>query len=96
MSQTNSTSSESERLWHEVRGNNHGNDKAKKSPPPTRELGSSANKRLRDQGQLPGVIYGHKEAVVPIKLNRKEVVRHLDHGTHLFELVARRRESKTC
>jgi large subunit ribosomal protein L25 len=50
------------------------------------ELGSRANKRLRDQGQLPGVIYGHKEAVVPIKMNRKEVVTHLDRGTHLFEL----------
>jgi large subunit ribosomal protein L25 len=50
------------------------------------ELGSRANKRLRDQGQLPGVIYGHKQDVVPIKLNRKEVVNHLNHGTHLFEL----------
>jgi large subunit ribosomal protein L25 len=50
------------------------------------ELGTRANKRLRDQGLLPGVIYGHKEAVVPIKLNRKEVVNHLNHGTHLFEL----------
>lgn len=50
------------------------------------ELGSRANKRLRDSGILPGVIYGHKEAVVPIKLNRKEVVTHLNRGTHLFEL----------
>ena len=29
------------------------------------ELGSRANKRLRDAGLLPGVIYGHKEAIVP-------------------------------
>ena len=29
------------------------------------ELGSRANKRLRDAGLVPGVIYGHKEAVVP-------------------------------
>lgn len=50
------------------------------------ELGSRANKRLRDAGLLPGVIYGHKEAVVPIKLNRKEVVTHLNRGAHLFEL----------
>jgi large subunit ribosomal protein L25 len=35
---------------------------------------------------LPGVIYGHKEAVVPVTLPRKEVVNHLNHGTHLFEL----------
>ena len=50
------------------------------------ELGSRANKRLRDAGMLPGVIYGHKEAVVPVTLPRKEVVNHLSHGTHLFEL----------
>lgn len=51
------------------------------------ELGSRANKRLRDSGLLPGVIYGHKEAVVPITLPKKEVVNHLNHGAHLFELA---------
>lgn len=50
------------------------------------ELGSRANKRLRDAGKLPGVIYGHKEAVVPITLNRKEVQGHISHGAHLFEV----------
>jgi len=53
---------------------------------PRPELGSRANKRLRDAGMLPGVIYGHKEAVVPVTLPKKEVVNHLSHGTHLFEL----------
>jgi large subunit ribosomal protein L25 len=51
---------------------------------PRTQLGSRANKRLRDSGKLPGVIYGHKEAVVPITLPKKEVVNHLEHGTHLF------------
>ena len=50
------------------------------------ELGSRANKRLRDAGFVPGVIYGHKEAVVPVTLPKKEVVNHLNHGTHLFEV----------
>ena len=27
-----------------------------------------------DSGKLPGVIYGHKEAVVPVTLPKKEVV----------------------
>lgn len=54
---------------------------------PRDQLGSRANKRLRDQGMLPGVIYGHKQAVVPITLPKKEVVRHLDKGTHLFALT---------
>src|SRR5436309_2954195 len=31
------------------------------------ELGSRANKRLRDSGFIPGVIYGHKQSVVHIK-----------------------------
>jgi large subunit ribosomal protein L25 len=51
------------------------------------ELGSRANKRLRDSGLLPGVIYGHKEAVIPVTLPKKEVVNHLDHGAHLFDLT---------
>jgi large subunit ribosomal protein L25 len=51
------------------------------------QLGSRANKRLRDSGKLPGVIYGHKLDVVPITLPKKEVVRHLNHGAHLFALT---------
>jgi len=50
------------------------------------ELGSRANKRLRDAGLLPGVVYGHKEAVVPVTLTHKEVVNHLNRGLHLFDL----------
>ena len=53
---------------------------------PGGELGSRANKRLRDAGLLPGVIYGHKEAVVPVTLPKKEVVIQLNKGTHLFDL----------
>jgi large subunit ribosomal protein L25 len=50
------------------------------------ELGSRANKRLRDSGKLPGVIYGHKQDVVPIVLTRKEMALHIAHGSHLFAL----------
>ncbi len=50
------------------------------------QLGSRANKRLRDAGKLPGVIYGHKEAVVPVTLPKKEVVNHINRGAHVFEL----------
>jgi large subunit ribosomal protein L25 len=53
---------------------------------PRSQLGSRANKRLRDGGKLPGVIYAHTEAVVPITLPKKEVVTHLERGTHLFAL----------
>src|SRR4051795_4558835 len=54
---------------------------------PRPELGSRANKRLRDRGFVPGVIYGHKEAVVPVTLPKKELVGHLNHGTHVFSLA---------
>jgi large subunit ribosomal protein L25 len=51
------------------------------------ELGSRRNQRLRDAGFVPGVIYGHKEAVVPVTLPKKELVGHLNHGAHLFSLA---------
>jgi large subunit ribosomal protein L25 len=50
------------------------------------ELGSRANKRLRDAGFVPGVIYGHKEAVIPVTLAKKELAGHLGRGAHLFDL----------
>ena len=49
-------------------------------------LGSRANKRLRDQGFIPGVVYGHKEAVVPVTLPKKELSTHLARGAHVFDL----------
>src|SRR4051812_12996965 len=53
---------------------------------PRSELGSRANRRLRDKGLLPGVVYGHKEAVVPVTLPKKELVTHLHKGVHVFDL----------
>ena len=52
-----------------------------------KELGSRANKRLRDSGFVPGVVYGHKEAVIPVTLPKKELTNHIDHGAHLFDLA---------
>jgi large subunit ribosomal protein L25 len=51
------------------------------------ELGSRANKRLRDAGFIPGVIYGHKEAVVPVTLEKKALSGHLNKGAHVFDLA---------
>jgi large subunit ribosomal protein L25 len=53
---------------------------------PRPALGSRANKRLRDTGKVPGVVYGHKEAVVPVTLPKKELVNHLNKGAHVFDL----------
>jgi len=49
-------------------------------------LGSRKVKRLRDQGLVPGVVYGHKEAVVPVTLPKKELATHIDRGAHVFDL----------
>lgn len=43
---------------------------------PRTGTGSRASKRVRAQGLIPGVIYGHKEAVVNVALPAKE----LDHA----------------
>jgi large subunit ribosomal protein L25 len=61
---------------------------------PRPELGSRANKRLRDAGLLPGVIYGHKEAVVPVTLPRKETVNQLKRGAHVFDLAVEGKSEK--
>ncbi len=50
------------------------------------ELGSRANKRLRDSGKLPGVIYGHKQDVLPVSFNRKELSDLIAKGAHIFEV----------
>ena len=49
-------------------------------------LGSRKVKRLRDQGLVPGVVYGHKEAVVPVSLRKKELSTHISRGAHVFDL----------
>jgi large subunit ribosomal protein L25 len=58
------------------------------------ELGTRASKRIREAGGLPGVIYGHKESVIPVTLPKKEVVTHLGHGAHLFDLSLDGRSEK--
>ena len=50
------------------------------------ELGSRAMKRIRDKGMIPAVIYGHKQAVLPITLDKREVSSHINKGAHLFDL----------
>ena len=53
---------------------------------PREGIGSRKVKRLRDQGLIPGVVYGHKEAVVPVTLPKKELTTHIDRGAHVFDL----------
>lgn len=50
------------------------------------QKGTRAMRRLRSEGLLPGVIYGHKQSVLPISLDRRELSKQLSHGAHVFEI----------
>lgn len=53
----------------------------------TRErLGSRYAKRLRAAGQLPAVVYGHKQEPTPVTLDAREAVRHISKGEKVFSL----------
>lgn len=49
-------------------------------------LGSRANARLRKNGIVPAVVYGHKQDNLALQINRKELATHIAHGAHLFNL----------
>jgi large subunit ribosomal protein L25 len=48
--------------------------------------GTRVARRLRKGGRIPAVIYGHKQAVVPVTLSRDDVVRMVKSPGHLAEL----------
>jgi large subunit ribosomal protein L25 len=48
--------------------------------------GTQATRKLRKQGLIPAVVYGHKEAVVPLALDRKEVETALRHNVRVVDL----------
>ncbi len=50
------------------------------------KLGSRYATRLREQGQLPGVVYGHKQDPVHIAVDAKALREILHEGAHLIEV----------
>ena len=48
--------------------------------------GSRYSRRLRDEGSLPAIVYGHKEDPMSIALNMHETMLHLQKGEKVFEL----------
>jgi large subunit ribosomal protein L25 len=48
--------------------------------------GTRAARRLRRAGQVPAIVYGHKQAPVPITVPREEVARLVKRAGHLAEL----------
>ena len=50
------------------------------------EAGRQANKRLRRQGSIPAVLYGHGEASISLSIKREEVATALRHSGKIVEL----------
>ena len=48
--------------------------------------GTRVARRLRKSGRIPAVIYGHKQAVVPVTLSHDDVLRLVKTPGHLAEL----------
>ena len=48
--------------------------------------GSRYSKRLREAGDLPAIVYGHKQDPVAIALNAKDTLTHIMKGEKVFEL----------
>src|SRR5271165_1687117 len=48
--------------------------------------GSHKVKRLRREGLIPSVLYGHKEATVPLSISNDEFTKALRHGVRVVDL----------
>jgi len=57
-----------------------------RDPLKNKGTGTRVARRLRANGQIPAIIYGHKQAPVPISLPRESVWSMIKKSTHLAEL----------
>jgi large subunit ribosomal protein L25 len=57
-----------------------------RDPAKNKGTGSRVSRRLRKTGRIPAVIYGHKQAVVPITLGRADVWTMIKTPGHLADL----------
>ncbi|MFO0874791.1 MAG: 50S ribosomal protein L25 [Phycisphaerales bacterium] len=59
-------------------------------------LGSRYAQRIRRDGRLPAVIYGHKSNPVAVSLDEKETLGLLKHGIHVVNVQIEGGETETC
>jgi large subunit ribosomal protein L25 len=57
-----------------------------RDPQKNKGTGTRVARRLRAQGRIPAIIYGHKQAPTPISLSRDSVWEMIKKSTHLAEL----------
>jgi len=50
------------------------------------EHGTHNARRMRKAGKIPAVLYGHKEATVPLTLSRDELYKAVRHGVRLVDV----------
>lgn len=61
-------------------------EKAVLKAEPRQETGSKDAVKLREQGMLPAIVYGHKQEPAAVSLNRHDFVEELHHGHRLFDV----------
>jgi large subunit ribosomal protein L25 len=57
-----------------------------RDPAKNKGTGTRAARKLRAQGRIPAIIYGHKQTPTPISLSRESVWEMIKKSTHLAEL----------
>ncbi len=53
---------------------------------PRKEAGSEHARRLRRAGRVPGVVYGHKEAVLSISVKTDDLMAAIRHGARIVDV----------
>jgi large subunit ribosomal protein L25 len=57
------------------------------------QTGSKSAAKVRKQGRIPAVIYGHKKEAVAISLDRQSIVEGVHHGHRLIDVqIGKKRE----
>ncbi len=59
-------------------------------------IGTRYARRLRAAGQLPAVLYGHKQEPLALSVDEREMLRYLEHGVRLFNVDIEGEVQATC
>jgi large subunit ribosomal protein L25 len=57
-------------------------------------IGSKAVRKVRRQGRIPAIVYGHKQEPTAISLDEHDFVRGLHHGHRLIDIQLGRKKEK--
>src|SRR3954466_11937597 len=57
-----------------------------RDPAKNKGTGSRVSRKLRAQGKIPAIVYGHKKTPQPISIGRDEVWQMIKKSTHLAQL----------